>query len=453
MKKTLILFAAALFSAAAFVSCVEDDEVEVPTGVVSTETKYYDFSAEYNGQTIYFRIDTTATNECYVTHGNTSTAPIYDEETGYNHYAFYQGAVNIPAQVIYNGTTYNVTGIGRGAFEFTKLTDVTIPSTVTSIGDYAFRYTKLTDVSIPSSVTSIGNWAFGRTKLTDVTIPSSVTSIGGYAFYSTRLSSVTIPSTVKHIGEGAFSYCRNLTDLRVESGNTEYMAEDNILYTKNKSALLTYAGGKTGSEFTVESTIDSISYRAFDGNNNLVSVVIESNIDYLSEAMFDGCKNFASIEVAGSNDYYTTQDGVLYNKDKTILLFYPQAKTGESFTVPNTVTTINKWAFEACSALNSVEMQKGLKTISSSAFNSATSLEEVVIPASVDSIGGSAFYGCKNLTTVTSYVQEPFEISDYVFKIDNNTYTTATLYVPAGTEEKYRNTQGWKNFANYETLK
>jgi len=435
MKKSFILFAAAFFSAAAFVSCVEDDNVDVkddvviiedddadvPTGVVSTEPDYYDFTAVYNGQTIYFRIDSIATNECYVTHGNWSTAPLYDEETGYNYYAYYQGTVDIPAQVSYNGIAYNVTGIGDNAFNRTKLTDVSIPASVTSIGDGAFYFSNLSSVTIPSSVTSIGNAAFE---------------------YS-NLSSVTIPSSVKHIGEGVFSFCSNLTNIQVESGNTEYMSENGVLYNKDKSTLVVYPGGKTDTDFTMESTIDSIADRAFLGNEHLTNVVIESNTANLDESMFDECKNFASIKVADNNPNYTTQDGVLYDKKMTTLILYPNAKAGESFTVPATVTTINEWAFEDCSNLRSLVMQNGLKNIGEGAFDYVANLKSITIPKTVEYIESEIFWDCDNLTTIQSYVLEPTEIDSDAFKIDNYTFTTATLYVPAGTKALYENTKGW----------
>jgi len=152
--------------------------------------------------------------------------------------------------------------------------------------------------------------------------------------------------------------------------------------------------------------------------------------------------------VADDNDYYTTQDGVLYNKDTTTLILYPNAKADKSFTVPETVITIGGYAFEDCSALRSVEMLNGLKTIKYEAFWDCSSLETVVIPATTESIETYAFHGCESLATIRSYVQEPTEISSSAFKIDDDTYTTATLYVPAGTVEKYRNTVGWNKIEN-----
>ena len=148
-----------------------------------------------------------------------------------NHPNEYQGAVSIPDKVVIDGTEYNVTSIGEGAFSgCSGLTSVTIPNGVTTIGNEAFEVcSSLTSITIPNSVTSIGDWAFSHcTGLTSITIPSSVTSIGDYAFYNcSGLTSITIPSSVTSIGGGAFEYCSGLTSIKVDAGNTIYDSRDN----------------------------------------------------------------------------------------------------------------------------------------------------------------------------------------------------------------------------------
>ena len=98
---------------------------------------------------------------------------------------YYNGDVNIPSSVVYDGVTYDVSSIGVDAFNnCSGLTSVTIPNSVTSICIFAFSgCTGLTSVTIPNSVTSIGISAFAYCyKLTSVTIPNSMTSIGNGAF-------------------------------------------------------------------------------------------------------------------------------------------------------------------------------------------------------------------------------------------------------------------------------
>ena len=118
----------------------------------------------------------------------------------------------IPATVVDSGTTYSVTSIGGGAFQYdvftsitNPLTAVTIPDSVTSIKGNAFYGNALTSVTIGNSVTTIGNSAFVGNALTSVTIPDSVTTIGGGAFFGNALTSLTIGNSVTTIGNSAFN--------------------------------------------------------------------------------------------------------------------------------------------------------------------------------------------------------------------------------------------------------
>ena len=113
----------------------------------------------------------------------------------------YSGAIVIPEKVSCNGTEYNVTSIGKGAFyKCTSLTTVTIPNSVTTIGDAAFAYC---------------------TGLTSFTIPNSVTTIGAYAFYDcSGLPSIMIPDSVKSIGIGAFARVHRPDHHQISRGST-----------------------------------------------------------------------------------------------------------------------------------------------------------------------------------------------------------------------------------------
>lgn len=121
--------------------------------------------------------------------------------------------------------------------------------------------------------------------------------------------------------------------------------------------------------------------------------------------------------------------------------------------IPNSVRTIGENAFGDCEKLVSIHLPEKLTLIASKTFKSCTSLTEIEIPSAVESIGQRAFSDCENLTTVKVNMQEPFAIDESVFGIrdDNRNWQmnpAATLYVPIGTAELYRATDGWKLFKN-----
>ena len=139
------------------------------------------------------------------------------------------------------------------------------------------------------------------------------------------------------------------------------------------------------------------------------------------------------------------------------------------------VTSIGNYAFYLCSKLTSVTIPNSVTSIGEGAFQSCSGLTSVTIPNSVTSIGGSAFYGCSGLTSVTigsgvtsigssafdgadipivvSLIENPFAITGKTSNsrtFTQNTFLNAALYVPKGAIEKYKATDGWKDFVFME---
>ena len=111
------------------------------------------------------------------------------------------------------------------------------------------------------------------------------------------------------------------------------------------------------------------------------------------------------------------------------------------------VTSIGESAFYRCYGLTSITIPNSVTSIGASAFASCSGLTSVTIGNSVTSIGESAFFGC-DIPEVISNIEDPFTIATNTFS--NNTFNNATLYVPKGTVDKYKATEGWKKFAFIE---
>ena len=171
----------------------------------------------------------------------------------------YSGAVHIPEEIVFYGTTYSVTSIGWAAFSWSRgLTEVTIPNSITSIGNEAFSdCSGLTKVTIPNGITSIGNGVFdGCSGLTELTIPNSVTTIGDNAFRGCNgLTEVIIPDSVTSIGERAFTNCRGLTKLIIGSSVTT-IRNDAFSYCSNLASVI-----------SLNPTPPVVYYSAFNASN------------------------------------------------------------------------------------------------------------------------------------------------------------------------------------------
>jgi len=133
---------------------------------------------------------------------------------------------------------------------------------------------------------------------------------------------------------------------------------------------------------------------------NLTSITlpVERNSYSLT---FKGCTNLTSINVDSGNSVYSSENGVLYSKDKTILLRYPSGKKDRTFTIPNSVTVIGDNAFGGCRSLTSITIPNSVTVIGDNAFGGCTSLTSITIPNSVTVIWDYAFSGCTSLTSIT----------------------------------------------------
>ena len=342
------------------------------------------------------------------------------EVTFASNISYYRGDIVIPEEVTYMNRTRKVTSIGDKAFSHcTGLTSVTIPNSVTSIGSSSFyECSRLTAVSIPNSVTSIGSSAFvGCTGLTSVTIGNSVTSIGGSAFYKCEsLTSVTIPNSVTSIGEAAFCFCYGLTSVTI--GNSVTSIGGYAFFD---------CQGLTS--VTIPNSVTSIGDKAFSECYGLTSVTIPNSVTSIGVEAFLDCYGLTSVTIP--NSVTSIGNGVFY---------YCSSLT--SMTIPNSVTSIGEEAF-AYTGLTSVTIPNSVTSIGSSAFEYCKSLTSVTIGNRVTSIGSRAFNGM-DVPIVISLIENPFKLYDGTFS--NNTLINATLYVPVGTIDKYKATNGWKDF-------
>ena len=170
----------------------------------------------------------------------------------------------------------------------------------------------ITTANIPSSV-----------EYNSVTY--SVTSIGFAAFYNCDgLTSIDIPNSVTSIGSSAFGNCSGLTSV------------------------------------TIGYSVTSIEDYAFEDCSSLTSVTIPNSVTSIGEWAFEDCTGLTSIDVASDNSNYCSEDGVLFNKDKTTLIQYPEGKQG-AYTIPNSVTSIGRSAFSGCSSLTSVTIPNSVQ--------------------------------------------------------------------------------------------
>lgn len=348
-----------------------------------------------------------------------------------------------------------ITEIGWCSFNgANKITGVEIPDSVTLISDYAFQYCKsLTKVKIPGSVKKIGvgyngysncQTFNGCSNIEMVVLEEGLEEIGGRVFDAcSKVKEWKLPKSLKKIGPGAFSsigveefnipenvesiYARflsssNLVKVNVDSNNKYFTSVDGILFDKDSTRLIKYPENRDGNSYEVPNTVNTIDTNAFISCENLQTIVIADSVEKIGDSAFYGSKlktinlgggitnisnkpfygawNLTSINVITENDKYESENGVLFNKGKTILIKYPPAIINvEVYEIPNTVVEIGPQSFYR-SQIKNVIIPSSVKKIGSESFFQCYNLEELNLSKGLERIEWRALYGCHKIKTI-----------------------------------------------------
>ena len=253
------------------------------------------------------------------------------------------------------------------------------------ICDSAFFFcSSLSEIVIPSSVTSIGDSAFeGCRSLSEIVIPSSVTSIGDSAFEGCRsLTEVVIPNSVVCINGNPFFDWNG----KLECLSPSFVYEDNILFNKNKSRIISFRNQKLTS-YVIPASVTRIGEFAFSRCESLTEVVIPDSVTNIGKRAFANCRSLTEVVIPNS---VTNIGKGAFHKCESLT----------EVVIPNSVTSIGDCTFLGCSSLTEVVIPNSVTSIGNRTFLGCSSLTEVVIPDSVTNIGKGAFAKCSSLTEV-----------------------------------------------------
>ncbi len=397
--------------------------------------------------------------------------------------------VNIPEQI--DGK--KVTGIAEYAFSNDSIEIVNIPNTVTVLFGMSFsKCNNLREINIPESVSdiksvpvvqcpsvekinvseknnyyrSVDGVLFSKdmslliyypsNKAGDsYKVPDEVTEFPdnincGVFNYNQNLKSITINASVNLFTDyfvplSQFDYASKLEAIYVDSKNPYLTTDNGILYSKDKTILVSYPANCSQTKYVMPDNVCEMSFNAFYGAKNLKEIWLSEKlgVNISGATYFLGCRNLESINVPESNstfysvdgvlfgkDFYSV-DGFLFGKDDSCLISYPQNKKDSKYEVPTTVksivseafegntnlstviipdnvTEINGSAFMDCTSLSKVVLPSNLKEIAYYTFSNCSSLTDIDIPASITTVGACAFLNCSSLKNVTI----PFNVTE-----------------------------------------
>lgn len=270
----------------------------------------------------------------------------------------------------------------------------------------------------------------------------TVTAVGDKAFYEctnlVRFQPERFKMAIKTIGSEAFRGCSKLINLLLNTG------------------------------------LEQIGESAFCECSSLNNFEIPASVTQIGDWAFNDCPKLANISVNSANKYYTSSTGVLFNKDLTTLLVYPNMQGSTNYIVPKSVTKIEAYAFDNCTNLPAIVLPEKLKEIGGAAFYNCSKLTSITLPANLSEIGGEAFGECKGIKSFTIPASVT-SLGEYIFTKCENTLqeihckgttppdickecgygifssfgtpvTTCKLYVPNGSKATYSKALGWKDF-------
>ncbi len=279
------------------------------------------------------------------------------------------------------------------------------------------------------------------------------------------------------------------------TGTEGTIGTNNITYPANAVPDIAFANSLQGKlslkAILLPSSVNAIGYLSFSGCSNLSSINIPSPVTFIGMYAFYGCTSLNSVRipslvnfiggyafwsVAGpfsvveGNSYFSSMDGVLFNKARSILIQCPTSKTGiyeipstvtsiqggaffgckglNFIAIPTSVTSIGGYAFYGCSGLNSASIPSSVTSIGWNAFDGCAGLTSVKIPSSVSYLGGNSFSGCIGLTSIYTTANIPIGLNSSPEVFLNVDKTTCKLYVPYGTKNLYATADQWKDFSS-----
>lgn len=332
------------------------------------------------------------------------------------------GEITVPASVVIENKTYNITKINGSAFLYCD---------------------EITKINLPDGVTVMGGSAFGYcSSLSSINIPSSLEALAGSLFeYCSSLESIELPATLQRINENTFKMCTNLktvTALRTTPPEIKYNSFDGCpsdmeVYVL-PSSLSAYQSAPVWEDMSIKA-LNVVSSNLNNSSNGNISTdktayipgstatfditpdegfkigkVTINGVDYTNKVT----NGHLTYKVTGDVDIKVTFEPVdfiftILSENTVSIAQNPEITiTGEVVIPPTTVingktytvTTLADGAFRNCSGITRVDIPSTVTTIKGSSFRNCSNLESVAGCGNVTSIGGNGFDGCTSLKRI-----------------------------------------------------
>lgn len=310
---------------------------------------------------------------------------------------------------------------------------VVVKAYIGTEGTYSTISTNYPENQMPSS--SFQSNGFGKVSLKSVLLPTSIVSIGSLAFgFCSGLTEISFPNSVTNIGWNAFQACTGLSSIYI-------------------SKFITSIGNRAFwqcislNDFIVDQNNPNFSSQEgvlFDKNKTILMqcspqkqgiYTIPNTVKTVVDYAFSDCKYLTNIIIPNT-----------VNQINSFAFYYCTGLTNVN--LPNSISKIDKYTFRYCSGIKSINIPNSITSIGDYALSNCYGLTSISIPNSVNTIGTAVFYSSINLNSIYSYANTPVDLSHVNSVFMNVNTQSCILYVPNGSKENYRLANQWSDFKN-----
>ena len=396
------------------------------TLTISGEGNMYDYYSELNKEIFNGRDDVTR-------------IIVEDGVTSVPSYAFYN-MESVQEVIIGNDVTY----IGHDAFTgCNNLKKISIGDSLQSmdsiplddVPEITFSdnscFTTIDGIIYDKNVTKLIYMGKANSGKEILSIPDTVTKINHDALkYGNKFTSIYIGAGITDLSEIPYNLS-SLEEINVSPDNLNYSSIDGVLYDKDVTKLIKYPDSKTTGSFVIPDSVTKVNYNALKFGNKLTSIYIGAGITDISEIPYN-LSSLEEINVSPDNSNYSSIDGVLYNKDVTELIKYPEGKTTDSFIIPDSVSEIsNSFSSESLSSITELHIGENFKN-----FNYHFEIYEMPLERITVSSGNSSFTAKDNIlytSDMTKIIRvgvrnaDKFEVDENISSISSGAFNNCTI--------------------------
>ncbi len=453
---------------------IEDENIEKTEEIIKTYVgeklfdQYYDEGwSEFDTENgiIFWKFD-DITYTLYIS-GDGILADI-----PYNEWPWYEHAVDVE-HVVFDGFSYlmyDIFGCNYGyCSEYTRMQTITFPVELKYIDPIMFGYLPVYEyimadggeyyvqegvlyqevngriylVSyphnryiynfyIPEGVNEISSDAFLGSRVENIIFPESLDTIQRLSVGSCSIKTIYIPANVTNIYREAFAFSDSLEAINVAEDNMVYMSVDGVLFTKDMKSMVAYPCGRQSIHYSVPDGVINIPFTILSNVMGLKSIYIPASVELIdgNYGLWYTDTSLAEVVVDPQSMQYASVDGVLYNKEISLLLWYPSGKMDYRYVIPETVTQIENVATFYNKYLVAIYLNH-VKTIMSDNFEGFARLKYVYLWDNIPENFNSAFSQYKD-TILLCYPDTVKGWESPTMNIYGVVYNTAMYFLSKG---------------------